>query len=77
MPDNRRAPRVSKGTLPDSQLIHLLKRRAAAPADNGGTVAADQGICYRQVASRTIQLDLRFAFLVGHYCYTSSRNCCS
>jgi hypothetical protein len=29
------------------------------------------------VASRTIQLDLRFAFLVGHYCYTSSRNCCS
>jgi hypothetical protein len=29
------------------------------------------------VASRTIQFDLRFAFFGGHYCYTSSRNCCS
>jgi hypothetical protein len=68
--------------LTDAQFVHLFQRSTAAAANNGGTIAADQRIRHGYVASWAIQIYLRFSFLwfnwvAGHYCYTSSRNCCS
>jgi hypothetical protein len=63
--------------LTDAQLVHRFQRSAAAAADNGRTIAADQRIRHGYVAAWTIKFCLLFQFVAGHYCYTSSRSCCS
>ncbi len=68
---------VRRMVLTDAQLVHLFQRSAAAAADDGRTIAADQRIRHGRVTSWTIEFCLRFQFVAGHYCYTNSRNCCS
>ena len=68
---------VRRMVLTDPQFVHLLQRRAAAPADDGRTIAADQRIRHGQRGIADNRIRFAVSFVVGHYCYTSNRNCCS
>lgn len=40
----------------DAEIVYALERRSAIPADHGQTIAADEGIGYRPIAHRAIEL---------------------